>query len=50
MVVIKGMKKKSWFDSNMEKLKNDPEFLKEYISLLEGEIKALKRKLKERDK
>lgn len=34
-------KNKNWFQEKMKKFENDPEFLKEYILLLEDEIKSL---------
>lgn len=39
------MKTKEWFENKLKEYKDDPEFLHEYIDLLEGEIDALKRHL-----
>jgi transposase len=35
------MKTHQWFKEKLNKFKNDPEFLREYIELLEGEIVEL---------
>ena len=34
-------KTKTWFQKELVKYRNDPEFLREYILLLEGEIEYL---------
>jgi hypothetical protein len=40
----KNNKTRLWFQNKLEQYKNDPEFLREYIDLLESEIKSMKRK------
>jgi len=41
------MKTEKWFAEKFEELKDDPEYLKERIDLLRGEVEVLERKLED---